>query len=476
MNNYIHYRFKHYDGLGIPTEFTASSLMQAKIDQRINRGNTKTSYRSITLEGAELLTLVREDQGIEDLLHDVLNETEKKLNSDFTSSDFEKYFDLENNTSSNFFENIEKIVRDNNQILTYKEKLENILNGIATQLGKENYGELGKMIIANVKNNYGYEISEQQIYKDFLMNCDSKYFTVNKNYVGKLTDSINKIYLLAQSLPVLGKTGKLNFKIKTLTLLGNRTVGWITKCSDVIKDIAISKVANEIKHDLAVALEEGFNSLKGNKDIEVEIEEDLKNFIQNNKPLRTNFSKNYDGIKITSTDSYVEIEIDMQPYFSPLEKQYANTRDISNIRNSEKMLDAIDLIEGATQEGILNLSSSHAMSSSEESNLQNVFNQTQQKIAQMKVLYQLTSLTDNDYYIINGKVYSLSELLQVVLNDDKSVFYKLTYDRKKLVQLNRWESVYQNDWDNAYLRSGKNELIQHSNLMTYEFNLMESLK
>ena len=440
MNNYIHYRFKHYDGLGIPTEFTASSLMQAKIDQRINRGNTKTSYRSITLEGAELLTLVREDQGIEDLLHDVLNETEKKLNSDFTSSDFEKYFDLENNTSSNFFENIEKIVRDNNQILTYKEKLENILNGIATQLGKENYGELGKMIIANVKNNYGYEISEQQIYKDFLMNCDSKYFTVNKNYVGKLTDSINKIYLLAQSLPVLGKTGKLNFKIKTLTLLGNRTVGWITKCSDVIKDIAISKVANEIKHDLAVALEEGFNSLKGNKDIEV------------------------------------EIEIDMQPYFSPLEKQYANTRDISNIRNSEKMLDAIDLIEGATQEGILNLSSSHAMSSSEESNLQNVFNQTQQKIAQMKVLYQLTSLTDNDYYIINGKVYSLSELLQVVLNDDKSVFYKLTYDRKKLVQLNRWESVYQNDWDNAYLRSGKNELIQHSNLMTYEFNLMESLK
>ena len=237
--NYIHHAFIHYNGLGIPTQFDISKAIQAQIEKR--KTDITPTNQKLTLEASELIKLISDDGGIDQLISDVIKATNEELSKGLDFSEYEKMFSFEGQKNESLFASVDRIFGEKSDILVFKSKLEEVFNSISKNLGYDNYGELGKLILINIKQNYGAEVSERAIIQDFIANCDNKKFTVNKDFTNQLTNSLNKIYLLIKALPVLGKTGSLNFKIKTISDLANKSVGWVNSCADVLKEIAAAK-------------------------------------------------------------------------------------------------------------------------------------------------------------------------------------------------------------------------------------------
>lgn len=469
--NYIHHAFIHYNGLGIPHQFDISEAVQSQIEKK--KSNFSTTNPKITLEASELIKLITEEGGIDKLLSDVIKTTNEELNKGLDFSKYEKMFSFEGQKSENLFSSVDKILGENSDILIFKKQLEEVFNTISKTLGYDNYGELGKLILINIKKNYGTEISEKIIVQDFIANCNNKKFTVNKEFANQLTTSLNRIYLLIKSLPILEKTGNLNYKIRTISELANKSVGWVTNCSDILKQIAMAKLVIMTKHHLAVGLNNDIMEFnQKNKDFQIEFEGEIKDFIESNLESPPNFSKEINGVLVKVNEDFVEISVDMTPNYNPLKKSYRNFTDIPNIKNTKKLVEIIEIMDGLDIEGLMNLSGSHAKSATEESDIQMKFNDMELGIARNAIIQELINTTqDEEVFLIDGELFEIKDIIHFVTDKEGKIKVKLSMDRKNVVKNNRWEDVYQNDWDNAYLRSSKNELLQHANMMTYEYNI-----
>ena len=469
--NYIHHAFIHYNGLGIPTQFDISKAIQAQIEKR--KTDITPTNQKLTLEASELIKLISDDGGIDQLISDVIKATNEELSKGLDFSEYEKMFSFEGQKNESLFASVDRIFGEKSDILVFKSKLEEVFNSISKNLGYDNYGELGKLILINIKQNYGAEVSERAIIQDFIANCDNKKFTVNKDFTNQLTNSLNKIYLLIKALPVLGKTGSLNFKFRTISDLANKSVGWVNSCADILKEIAVAKLVGMTKHALAVELNADiieFN--QKNKEFQLELEGEIKEFIESNLEPPVNFSKEFNGITINVNNDFVEIAVDMTPNYNPLEKSYKDVSNIPTIKSTKRLIETIELVDGLDIEGLMNLSGSHAMSATEENDIQTKFNQMELGIARNSVIQEIMNSTkDNELFLINGQLYGIEDVIHFVTDKEGKIQVKLSMNRKAVVRNNRWESVYKNDWDNAYLRSGKNELLQHGNMMTYEYNI-----
>lgn len=463
---YIHYSFEHYSQSGIPQSLRASNEIISAINKKKN--SSIRNFSDKTFEGVNLLSLLTKNGELNRFLTNIVSNIDFNEN---ISEGISPYAAFETATIKSINEVLNKTGKGRD-IDLFKNSLEKYLVSIGNELGYKNYNELCKAIVTNISLNYGCRTEEKEMIQDFLADVNNSKFMVNKQYEGKLTGSLNKLFLTVKSLPTLSESKKsLEYKSSIISMLGEKSICWLEYCGGILKEIALYHEILKIKHEIAIEL----NNILLNKDKKYSIEptKEISNFIKENignVPQIKN--KTTKGISISNKDSNYEMEISVNlPNVSGIKKGNKNTRKIKKIQDTVNFIDNISVIDKITTEGVLNLSGGHVFNSTDNKNMSNFFNQLTLNIGKNLVLSELTSDDDSYTYIIGNKPVSESDLIAKVMNSNNSVNVKIKMDRQDIVQDNQWVEGHGSRWDNARYRSVTNAGYQYTNLMQYEFDI-----
>ena len=463
---YIHYSYEHYDQSGISRTLEISNEIQKRITNKKSYPIQNTT--SLTYDASQLFQLLTKQGSLDQLLSEIINNVKLDIesNSDPLRADL-----LDFVTRDKLFNELNKIRGKKTGVTIFKKKLDEFLQSIAKELGYANYGKLCRLILANMAMNYGYKVEEKELIQDFIANCDNRKFTVNKQFIGTLTNSLNKLFMLSKALPSIGEKGSLNYQLNTLTELANKTVGWLNYCGGIIKEIALYQTILEVKHQLALELNRTYKKMNNKKlGITIEPDPEMKKFINDNIQRIGTKTINSNGINIKIGKNGSELKIDLSfNDIKKVQKTRTTLQKITPINSSVNFIDSIGVLEGFNEEGLMNVSGSHSYS--EDKALSDFFNQITLNVGKNLVLSELTSEKDGTIYLMNGVPKVESDIIEKVVSNDGLVNVKIKMNREDIVKANKWEEGHGDRWDNAYFRSGKTALYQYSNLMQYEFDI-----
>lgn len=470
MNNYIHYNLQNAD-FEVDTDFVLISATQAQL--RAIKNKKTENNTQLTMKSSELLSLIMTKDGLDTFTQEILRHSEgKKSKIDYKS--YEDLFSYNGQIKSKLLTDISRLTGGTGDIAIFKTKLEEILTTVSKELGYNNYGELGKMIMLNIKENYGADTKEEVILKDFITNCDNSKFIVNSNFKGKLTNSVNKIYLLCRSLPVIGQQGTIRKRIAALSNFANRSVGWVLECSRLEEEIAIYESAIMFRHELAKALSDSKKALSSLQHHKVTFDDELEHFIKENIKKPDNYTFSGNGIDIKINNGTVDMTVNFNLKRPNFARRYGKKSPLGVIEGSERFLEGIVQMQNNPVVNVMNLSGGHSYDMQDSYYREEDFNSLQRNVGINFVLSNL--LKDNDentYFLINKTPYDLSDLAELIINSEGQIETRLKYPQKSIEENNIWEAPMYHNWESALVRSEKNERLQENNIMTYELEIMK---
>ena len=106
---------------------------------------------------------------------------------------------------------------------------------------------------------------------------------------------------------------------------------------------------------------------------------------------------------------------------------------IQNTNPSTKLAKKTDDID---IEGLMNLSGSHAMSATEENDIQTKFNQMELGIARNSVIQEIMNSTkDNELFLVNGELYGIEDVIHFVTDKEGKIQVKLSMQKVMLISM-----------------------------------------